>query len=123
MKLIRLPRKVAIILILMELFLAFDYPFFMKLAVVNIFILFIQDEYHKRKSGTAAKSKATNYKSIKSYKAKKTIPDNIVVKYMVICGIIGAVITIIFFEHYWVGVGLGLGMIVGILVSAIINNK
>ena len=40
---------------------------------------------------------------------------------MVFC--VGAIIALIFFEYYWVGVGAGVGMLLSIFVSAYVDFR
>jgi Ca2+/Na+ antiporter len=43
--------------------------------------------------------------------------------YMIVGFCIGALIALIFFEYYWIGVGGGIGMLLAILVSTFVDYK
>ncbi len=44
--------------------------------------------------------------------------DNTII-YMIVGFCVGAIIALVFFEYFWVGVGGGVGMLLGILASVI----
>ena len=48
--------------------------------------------------------------------------DDKTIIYMIIGFCVGAIIALLCFEYYWVGVGGGAGMLVGILVSIIVDE-
>lgn len=43
--------------------------------------------------------------------------------YMIVGFCVGAIIALIFFEYFWVGVGGGAGMLLAILVATIVEYK
>lgn len=43
--------------------------------------------------------------------------------YMIVGFCIGAIVALIFFEYYWIGVGGGIGMLLAILVSTFVDYK
>ena len=47
--------------------------------------------------------------------------DDKTIYYMIIGFVVGALISLAFFEYYWVGVGGGTGMLLGIIVSTIVD--
>ncbi len=47
--------------------------------------------------------------------------DDKTIVYMIVGFCFGAIIALIFFEYYWVGVGGGAGMLLGILVSTVVD--
>ncbi len=49
--------------------------------------------------------------------------DDKTIIYMIVGFCVGAIIALIFFEYYWVGVGGGAGMLLGILVSTVVDYK
>ena len=49
--------------------------------------------------------------------------DDKTIIYMIVGFCFGAIVALIFFEYYWVGVGGGAGMLLGILVSTIVDYK
>ncbi len=60
-------------------------------------------------------------KAIKRVEAEE---DDKTIIYMIVGFCIGALIALIFFEYYWVGVGGGAGMLAGILISTLVDyNK
>ena len=49
--------------------------------------------------------------------------DDKTVIYMIIGFCAGVLISLMFFEYYWAGVGGGTGMLVGIIISTIVDYK
>ena len=47
--------------------------------------------------------------------------DDKTIIYMIVGFCFGAIVALICFEYYWVGVGGGAGMLLGILVSTIVD--
>jgi len=47
--------------------------------------------------------------------------DDKTIYYMLIGFGVGALVSLLFFEYYWVGVGGGTGMLLGIILSAIVD--
>ena len=43
--------------------------------------------------------------------------------YMIVGFCVGALVALIFFEYYWIGVGGGIGMLLAILVSTFADYK
>ncbi len=43
--------------------------------------------------------------------------------YMIVGFCIGAIVALIFFEYYWIGVGGGIGMLLAILVSTFVDYR
>ena len=60
-------------------------------------------------------------KEVKRAKVEVKEEDDKTVIYMVVGFCLGAIIALIFFEYYWVGVGGGTGMILGILASTFVD--
>ncbi len=54
-------------------------------------------------------------------KVVKRETEDKTVTYMIVGFCVGAIISLIFFEYYWVGVGAGAGMLLSILVSAYVD--
>ena len=75
----------------------------------------------KKGKTTTIRVKAT----IKEHPGVKEIPaqedDDKTIIYMIVGFCVGAIVALIFFEYYWVGVGGGAGMLVGILVSTVVD--
>ena len=59
-------------------------------------------------------------KGKKEIEAVKEEDDKTII-YMIIGFCLGAVIALLCFEYYWVGVGGGAGMLLGILVSTVVD--
>ena len=57
----------------------------------------------------------------KVVKRDETQEDDKTIIYMIVGFCVGAVIALLFFEYYWVGVGGGAGMLVGILASVVVD--
>lgn len=49
--------------------------------------------------------------------------DDKTIIYMIVGFCVGAIVALIFFEYYWVGVGGGAGMLLGILISTVVDYK
>ncbi len=49
------------------------------------------------------------------------VEDDKTIIYMIVGFCVGAIISLLCFEYYWVGVGGGAGMLVGILVSTVVD--
>ena len=47
--------------------------------------------------------------------------DDKTIYYMIIGFVVGALVSLAFFEYYWVGVGGGTGMLLGIIVATIVD--
>ena len=47
--------------------------------------------------------------------------DDKTIIYMIVGFCLGAILALIFFEYYWVGVGGGAGMLGGILISVFVD--
>ncbi len=63
-------------------------------------------------------------KEIKKGKTEAEIlkeEDDKTIIYMIVGFCVGAIVALVFFEYYWVGVGGGAGMLLGILVSTFVD--
>ena len=49
--------------------------------------------------------------------------DDKTIIYMIVGFCVGAIIALLCFEYFWVGVGGGAGMLVGILISTIVDYR
>ena len=47
--------------------------------------------------------------------------DDKTIIYMIVGFCVGALISLLFFEYYWVGVGGGAGMLIGIIASSVVD--
>ena len=54
-------------------------------------------------------------------KVVKREAEDKTVTYMIVGFCVGAIISFIFFDYYWIGVGAGAGMLLSILVSAYVD--
>ena len=59
-------------------------------------------------------------KGKKEIEAIKEEDDKTII-YMIVGFCFGAIVALIFFEYYWVGVGGGAGMLLGILISTVVD--
>ena len=65
-------------------------------------------------------------KAVKRGKAEINIAkeeDDKTIVYMIVGFCVGAIVALLFFEYYWVGVGGGAGMLLGILVSTFVDYQ
>ena len=54
---------------------------------------------------------------------KKEVQTDKTTIYMIVGFCIGAIIALVFFEYYWIGVGGGAGMLLAILVATLMEYK
>lgn len=57
----------------------------------------------------------------KDVKREISEEDDKTIIYMIVGFCVGVIISLIFFEYYWLGVGGGAGMLVGILISTLVD--
>lgn len=55
-------------------------------------------------------------------KGNKKVKDNTII-YMIVGAAVGAIVTLIFFEYYWGLLGIGVGLVLGVLVSTFVDYR